>query len=85
MSQNVAPGVLSVDCRPIRDIGNSKGISLDPSALEEIGLLDENGELVEDTECRVVITDDGTITISVPDHLVEETPRKQLVADGRGD
>jgi hypothetical protein len=85
MAPKVAAGVLSVDCRPIRDIGNSIGISLKKTALEELGVVDENGDVVDESECRVVITDDGKITITLPDHLVDDRARKELVADGRGD
>lgn len=58
--------ILSVDSRPVRDIGGAIGQSIDKAALEELGLLDENGELPESVDARQTITDDGTVTIDIP-------------------
>jgi hypothetical protein len=59
-------GVLSVDVRKVRDIGNAIGQSLDLNALRELGIVDENGELTEDITARQIITDDGTVKIDLP-------------------
>jgi len=56
--------ILSVDCRPLRDVGNAIGMSFDLDALRELGVVDENGE-PQDVEGRVVVTDDGQITIDL--------------------
>lgn len=56
--------LLSVDCRPIRDVGNAVGISFDVDALRELGVVDQDGD-VRDVEGRVIITSDAQITIDL--------------------
>ncbi len=58
--------VISVDSRPVRDIGNAIGCSLDKQALRELGLVDDNGELVDDVRTRQTITDDGKVQFDLP-------------------
>lgn len=59
--------LLSVDSRPIRNIGNAIGQSLDLDALRELGLVDENGELKdEEITARQKISSDGTVEIILP-------------------
>lgn len=56
--------IISVDCRPVRDVGNAVGISLDKEALRELGIVTEDDK-VNSVDGRVVITDGGQITIDV--------------------
>lgn len=58
--------LLSVDCRPLRDLGNAYGFSLDKRALEELGLLDENGEVRQGVNTRIKIAEDGTVEANLP-------------------
>lgn len=61
------PEVISVECRPIRDIGNAIGQSLDLEALRELELVDDDGELVdEEVTARQKIRDDGVVEIALP-------------------
>lgn len=54
--------LISVDRRPLRDIGNAYGFSLDKRALEELGALDEDGQVKDGIDARIKITRDGTVT-----------------------
>lgn len=61
--------IVSVDNRPLREIGNAYGFSVDKNSLRELGLLDENDEIPEDIEerqARQIITDDGEIRMELP-------------------
>lgn len=58
--------LLSVDCRPLRDLGNAYGFSLEKRALEELGLLDEDGQVRTDADTRIKIAEDGTVTANLP-------------------
>jgi len=60
------PELISVDSRPIRDIGNAIGQSLDRGALRELGLVDDDGDLVDDLEARQKIRSDGVVEIQLP-------------------
>lgn len=61
MSEETGGKLLSVDSRPLRDIGNAFGFSIDKQALRDLGALDENGNLAADVDGRQVVTDDGTV------------------------
>jgi hypothetical protein len=58
--------LLSVDSRPIRNLGNAYGFSLDKRALEELGVIDENGQVRDGITARIKIADDGTVTADLP-------------------
>jgi len=60
------PELISVHSRPIRDIGNAIGQSLDIDALRELGLVDDDGELVEEITARQKIRSDGVVEIQLP-------------------
>lgn len=64
MSQQ-ASKILSVDCRPIRPVGGAIGMSFDLDALRDLGVVDDEGELVDDIDGRQKITDDGRIVIDL--------------------
>lgn len=59
--------ILSVDSRPVRDIGGAIGQSFDIDGLKKLGVVDENGELKEDIDARQIITSDGRIEIEIGD------------------
>jgi hypothetical protein len=58
--------LLSVDSRPVRDLGNAYGFSLDKRALEELGVIDENGQVRDGITARIKISEDGTVTADLP-------------------
>ena len=49
----------------IRDLGNSVGVTLGRRALEDLGVVDEDGELTGDYYARQVIREDGSIEVSL--------------------
>lgn len=63
--------ILSVDCRPLTDVGNSIGQTLDKKALRELGVVDADGDVLEDISARQIIYTNGhiDIEIDVPDDL----------------
>lgn len=57
--------ILSVDSRKIRPVGGAIGTSFDLDALRELGVVDGNGQLIEEISGRQKITDDGRIVIEL--------------------
>lgn len=57
--------ILSVDSRPIRPVGGAIGTSFDLGALRELGIADDDGQLIEEISGRQKITDDGKIVIDL--------------------
>jgi len=55
--------VISADVRPIRDLGGCIGQSVDLDALRELGLVDDDGEIVETVHARQRVYSDGRIVI----------------------
>ena len=67
MSKGVERRPISIDSMKLRDLGNSFGFTVCKDALEELGLLDENGELVdEDINVRATAHSDGKICYEIP-------------------
>lgn len=60
-----ADKLISVDCMKLRDLGNSYGFTVSKTALEELDLVDENGDLRECVSARAIARDDGTITYEI--------------------
>jgi hypothetical protein len=59
--------LVSLDSRPVRDVGNCIGQSFDMKALRELGIVDDDGELVDDElTARQKIHSDGRIVIDLP-------------------
>lgn len=65
MSGATEKNLISVEYRKIRSLGSTYGMSFDRTALEKLGVLDENGELLEDVRARQEITEDGEIRIDL--------------------
>lgn len=61
--ENDNPKIISADTRPIRDLGGSYGISFDKDALEELGVIDENGE--PNGSARELVWDNGRAEIEI--------------------
>ena len=57
--------LISVKCMKLRDLGNSYGFTVDKEALEELGLIDERGDLEEGVTARMYATEDGTIRYEI--------------------
>lgn len=57
--------VVSAGFRPIRDIGDSYGCSFDIDGLRELGIVDDDGELVKEVNGHQVLHDDGQIVIDL--------------------
>ena len=57
--------ILSIGWRPVRDIGGAIGSSFDKEALNKLGALDEDGEVIEGVEARQVVKEDGTIKLDL--------------------
>lgn len=57
--------ILSVDSRKIRPVGGAIGTSFDLDALRELGVVDDDGQLVDEISGRQKITDDGKIVIEL--------------------
>ena len=66
--------ILSVDCRPLRNMGNSVGNTFDLEALRALGVVDEDGNAVDGVETRQVIYDDGTIEITLETDTDQKRP-----------
>lgn len=62
---NQGDKILSVDSRPLRDMGNSVGVTFDKKALRELGVVDEDGNAVDDVDARQVINQDGRIELTI--------------------
>ena len=57
---------ISVVNRPVRDVGNGTlGVSVPKEAMRKLGLLDDDGELVEENEriSKITVYEDGSIKI----------------------
>lgn len=64
---------VSVRCMKLRDLGNSYGFTISKEGLNELDLLDEDGELVEeDLSVRSTIYEDGTVRYEIPLEEVED-------------
>jgi Holliday junction resolvase RusA-like endonuclease len=57
--------ILSVDCRSIRDLGNSVGQTFDLDALRELGVVDDDGNVIDGVDARQVIYEDGRIEVTL--------------------
>lgn len=57
--------ILSVDSRPLRDMGNSVGNTFDKDALRKLGAVDDEGEAIDGVDARQVIYEDGRIEITL--------------------
>ena len=57
--------ILSIGCRPVRDIGGAIGSSFDKDALDQLGALDADGEIIDGVSARQVVRDDGTIELDL--------------------
>jgi hypothetical protein len=62
---NESDKILSVDCRSLRDMGNSVGQTLDKEALRELGVVDEDGHALEDIQARQIIYASGRVEIQI--------------------
>lgn len=59
--------LVSVDSRPLRDVGNGTfGVSIDKDALRELGLVDDDGEISDDVSARQEIRENGEVRIELP-------------------
>lgn len=56
---------LSVDCRPVRELGNSVGQTFDKDAMRDLGVLNDEGELVDGVEAKQTIYEDGRVEIRI--------------------
>lgn len=64
--QNDGERLVSVGNMKIRDLGgNSVGITLDRDGLEELGLVDDDGELTGEYYARQAIHGDGRVELSI--------------------
>lgn len=64
--QNDGERLVSVGNMKIRDLGgNSVGITLDRDGLEELEIVDENGELTGEYYARQSISSDGRVELSI--------------------
>lgn len=61
MSEEKGGKILSVDSRKLRNIGNAYGFSIDKNALEDLGAVDDAGEIAGDLYGRQIVRDDGTV------------------------
>lgn len=59
--------MLSLDNRPLRDLGGSYGFTLDKEALKKADFIDEDGELKDDFSTRIIQYDDGTVRAKIDD------------------
>lgn len=62
---NQGDKILSVDSRPLRDMGNSVGVTFDKQALRKLGVVDEEGNAVDGVDARQVINQDGSIQLTI--------------------
>jgi hypothetical protein len=62
---NQGDKILSVDSRPLRDMGNSVGNTFDKSALRELGVVDDEGNAIDGVDARQVIYEDGRIELTL--------------------
>jgi len=59
--------IISVDSRPLRDLGNGTvGVSFDKEAARELGLINDDDEIVTESNCREIVYSDGSISIETP-------------------
>lgn len=64
---------LSIGVRPVRDIGGCIGSSIDLDALRDLGIVDDDGELLVDRiPARQTVRDDGTIEIDMELEEIED-------------
>lgn len=61
MSEDHGGKILSIDSRKLRNLGNAFGFSIDKGALEDLGAVDENGDLAGEFDARQIVHDDGTV------------------------
>jgi hypothetical protein len=57
--------LVGIGVRPLRNLGNCKGFSLDQNDLERAGILDENGDIKDDTSVSYRIYDDGRLEATI--------------------
>jgi hypothetical protein len=67
--------LISLESRSLRSVGNCIGQSFDLKALRELGLVDDDGELVdENLTARQKIHSDGRIVIDLPLDEINDLP-----------
>ena len=57
--------ILSVDSRPLRDMGNSVGVTFDKDALRKLGVVDGEGNAVDGVDARQIINQNGQIEVTI--------------------
>jgi hypothetical protein len=57
--------MLSVDSRPVRELGNSVGQTFDMSAMKKLGVVDDDGNLDGEVEALQTVYSDGRIEIEL--------------------
>lgn len=57
---------LTIDHMKLRDLGNSYGFTVAKDALEELDLLDDDGELVDEPRVRSTTYEDGCVEYEIP-------------------
>lgn len=56
---------LSLDSRPVRKLGNSVGQTFDKSAMRKLGIVDDDGEMLEKVEATQIVYSDGRVVIDI--------------------
>lgn len=73
MPAQKSPEPIKICDMKLRDLGNSFGFTVDKRAIQKLGLLDEDGELIrEDIRVRSVISEDGVVRYEIPLDDLEE-------------
>jgi hypothetical protein len=57
--------LVGIGARPLRDLGNCIGFSLDRDDLERAGIIDENGDVPEQTSVSYRIYEDGSLEAKI--------------------
>lgn len=57
--------IVGIDARPLRDLGNCIGFSLDRDDLERAGVLDDKGDVPDETSVSYRMYADGTLDAEI--------------------